>query len=201
MFDFSNFKSVGTANEKVGNRTPQGQKFEFKFKKFESKKGAKDGKAPTIESNFVISNTKFDELGLADNGLMQIISPEGKTYLAVVGNEDAVMMRRTGKLADDAEKGKKFKSTIVENALHAQGVIDKDAVGVNQNLTLIKVADATTIGSKQIPASSVWEVAKGEVSVAPVAGETSTEDDDDDDSVQNDASESLGSVAVDEDDF
>ncbi len=160
--NFSDFKTVATANEKTGNRTPLGQKFDFKFKKFNSNKGVKNGAEPTIDSNFVISNSKFDEMGLSEYGLMEIISPDGIPFLAVVSNDDAVMMKRTGKLADDAEKGKKFKSTKVEDSLHAQGIIDKDAVGVTQKLTLTKVADATEIGDKKIAAQSVWAISKAE---------------------------------------
>jgi hypothetical protein len=203
MLDFSNFKAVATANEKLGNRTPLGQSFDFKYRKFMSEKGGKE----SIESNFTISNKKFDELGLSEKGLLQVIDPTTNiTYLAVVGNDDAVMMKRTNKLAADAEKGKKFKSTIVEEALHAQGVIDTTIVGDSQKLTLTLVAENVAIGSKGIQASSVWEIGKAVVTDEEKAALAQEDADDAHDSVEEtmnvaDTQESQANAVEDDDEF
>ena len=58
---------------------------------------------------------------------MQITSPDGVPYLATVDNDNATVLKRTAKLAADAEKGRKFKSSILENALIGQGTIQEDS--------------------------------------------------------------------------
>lgn len=157
--NFSGFKTVQTANTKESARVAKGQTFNAKFKKFKSTKGGVE----KLETIFTISNKLFDEMSLAVYSMIQVISPEGVTYLATVDNDNGTIVKRTGKLAVDAEKGRKFKSSIIEEALSKQGIIDLDLVGTTQKLDFNKVAEATEAEPIEIDGTkvyAVYEVAK-----------------------------------------
>ncbi len=154
--NFSSFKAVKTANERTNTAgIARGQSFKLKFRKFISRKGGKEA----VETSFYISNDKFTELQLAERALIQLVSPEGVAYIATVDNDNGTMMKRTDKLAADAQKGKKFKSTILEDALIKQGVIE-DKVGASQMLDLKEVATDQEVAG--IHAYQIFEVIKGE---------------------------------------
>jgi hypothetical protein len=159
--NFSNFKVEKTANTKVGHAGPLGQTFDFRYKKFISNKkndaGVKESKEDTF---FEVSTKKFDELKLATLGMIQTVDEAGKSYLAVVDNDNAVILKTTGK-NEKGTKGKKFKSTIIETALAAQGVIDTSIVGKTQKLELVLVpgSEGVMLGDT-IKTYGVYEVVK-----------------------------------------
>lgn len=157
VLNFASFKVQKSANERTSQAgVPRGQSFKLKFRKFNSKNGG----VTKIETIYTISDEKFAELGLESYGVVQL---EGTAYLAVVSNDDATMLKRTEKLKEGAEKGKKFKSTILDKSLMDAGVIE-DKEGLTQLLDLVKVADATTVGegTSALQAHAIYEIVKAE---------------------------------------
>ncbi len=129
-FNFDALESVDKANTKVG--TPRGQNFKARYRKYHSEKGKKEA----IESKFYISNGLFAEMGLEEKGLKQLNQKDGSgkitnVFLAVVENDEAVILRKTEKGA----KGKSFKSTILENDLVAAGILEADVIAKSQRLS------------------------------------------------------------------
>lgn len=155
--NFSSFKTQKTANVRASVAgVARGQNFKMKFRKFVSKKN----KAESVESLFEIAKDKFNEIGLETYGLIEIKSPEGQSYLATVDNENATMLKRTEKLKGDAEKGKKFKSTILEDSLAKAGVITSEVTGKSQFLDLVEVGKDVDLDG--IHAYGIYEIVKGE---------------------------------------
>lgn len=162
MLNFSNFKPVATGNTRENVHFTKGQSFNFKFKKFISKK---EGKVKE-ETNFTISDKLFDSLGLETKGLIELVSPEGVSYLGVVDSDNAVFLRNRKSLKEGNVKGKKFKSTIFEKALSEQGIINLDLVGTTQKLDL-KLAEGSESavvgeGDKAIQTYGIYEIIKAE---------------------------------------
>lgn len=156
MINFAEFTVQKSANERVSLAgKARGQNFKLKFRKFLSNKGTEK----KIDTVYTVSNAKFAELDLHNHGIIQVVSPEGVPYIAVVSNDDATMLKRTDKLKAGSEKGKKFKSTILDGALLKAGIIE-DKEGTTQFLDLVKVADATKIGN--LDAIAVYQIVKGE---------------------------------------
>ena len=159
QLNFGAFKVQKSANERASQAgVARGQNFKLKFRKFNAKKGGEI----KLDTVFTMSNEKFNELNLAEYGIIQLNAPEGTEggYIAVVSNDDATMLKRTDKLAPDAPKGKKFKSTILEKALVTAGVIDDTLEGTSQFLDLVKVADTTDLGG--LTAIAIYQIVKGE---------------------------------------
>lgn len=162
--NFASFKTVKTANERASVAgVARGQSFKLKYRKFISKKDKKE----SIETLFEIAKAKFTELNLENYGLIEIKDPEsGVSYLATVDNDNATMLKRTNKLAEGAPKGKKFKSTKLEDSLRSAGIIvDTDEnLGKSQFLDLNKVAENIDLGTTENPvkAYAIYEIVKGE---------------------------------------
>lgn len=170
VLNFASFTVQKSANERSSLAgVTRGQNFKMKFRKFLSKKGGVNA----VETIYTLSNDKFAELGLHDNGIIQLISPDGKAYIAVVDNDSATMLKRTEKLSEGAEKGKKFKSTILDKALLASGVIE-DKEGTTQFLDLEKVGENVDLANG-IKAVAIYEIIKGEE--ADEENEEASEDD------------------------
>ncbi len=128
-----------------------------------------------IQGRFYVANERFAALGLDTLGLRQFTAPDGETVLGVVNNDDASILKATKK--GKGNKVKNFKSPKLEAALHAAGIIDKDAeVGVSQFITTTSVAKNATI--KGVSCVDVLAVSKGEAAKkaeAPVAKEVKAE--------------------------
>lgn len=159
MINFAEFSVQKSANERASLAgVKRGQNFNFKFRKFNSAKGGEE----KIETIYTLSNAKFAELGLDNYGIVQIVSPDGKPYIAVVSNDEATMLKRTDKLAADAPKGKKFKSTILDKALIAAGILE-DVTDKTQSLDLVKVegSDNAPLAGGKVAVGGVYEIVKG----------------------------------------
>lgn len=161
--NFANFRVEKTANTKVGHSGPTGQTFDFRYKKFiSSKKDSKGVKEDKEDSFFEFSIAEFNKLQLNDYGMIQTIASAadgGQTYLAIVDNDKATIVKRTGK--NKADKGKKFKSSIIESALQTQGIIDTTKVGISQKLSLVLVeGSAGQMLGGTIKTYGVYEVVK-----------------------------------------
>lgn len=125
--------------------------------------------AEVIQGRFYVANGRFEALGLANLGLRQFTSPEdGETLLGVVNNADASILKQTAK--GKGKKVKNFKSPKLEAALHAAGVINKDAeVGVSQFIATKSIAKNVTI--KGVSCVDVLAVSKGEATKPEVKAE------------------------------
>lgn len=124
--------------------------------------------AEVIQGRFYVANGRFEALGLANLGLRQFTAPDGETVLGVVSNEDASILKATKK--GKGNKVKNFKSPKLEAALHAAGIIDKDAeVGVSQFITTTSVAKNATI--KGVSCVDVLAISKGEATKPEVKAE------------------------------
>lgn len=162
---FSNFTVQETANTRQSGRTfKRGQSFKFRFRKFIMDKGKEEERTETL---FQLSNELFESTGLSSsaNGGLQIVSPEGVPYIAVVARDNGTFLKHSDKaIAAGNKKGTAFKSTILEDALVAQGLIvnDDSVIGKSQKLDLIKVAENVSIGAKGIQASAVYQIVKDE---------------------------------------
>lgn len=156
--NFASFTVQKSANERASLAgVKRGQNFKAKFRKFLSGKTGEQ----KVETIYTLSNDKFAEMGLNENGIIQIISPEGVPYIAVVPNENATMLKRTDKLAKDAEKGKKFKSTILDKALMSAGIIE-DKTDETQYLDFVKVEGSENTVLGNFTAVAIYEVVKAE---------------------------------------
>lgn len=138
--DFSNFKVIKKANERVaGSMSPREQSFKFKFKAFNSKDASG---VIGVKTLFAISKKLFNSLDLSNKGLVQLETEDTtKVFLATVDNQYATMLKRTEKLAPSSEKQMKFKTSILEKACTVAGLIKPEAIGVNQNLDLVTVGE------------------------------------------------------------
>lgn len=145
--DFSQFKAVDKSNTKVaGSGLPtKVQEFSgLKYKKVTTKGGNKIGK-------FTLSNDLFAAMGLSTNALRQFVN--GTTVvIGVVANEKGKILKASKK----GEKGKSFKSDILEADLTNAGLISGEG---KQFLSLTKVADTVEVAG--IPCSAVYSIAKG----------------------------------------
>lgn len=139
---FSNFKAVETANTRDNSHLvhAKGQSFNFKYKKFY---GKDKEKVQIISSSFTIANDIFAKLDLDNKALIEIVSPENVSYLAVVDNDNGVFLKHTKKNKSGV-KGKVFKSTLLEKSLGEQGIIDVNAIGTTQKLDLVLVEGSET---------------------------------------------------------
>ncbi len=155
MLDFSSLKGVNKANTKEG--TPRGQNWSFRFKRSETKKGT--------NGYFHVSNILWEAIGLEEVGLKQFnnVDPESgkitEVYLAAVPNDTATVLKRTDKLGEGGQKGRQFKSTLLEDALADAGVIDAESME-NQFLDLKEAGEDGGI--------KYYQVAKGEGSVSEI---------------------------------
>lgn len=155
--NFSTFSVQKSANERTSLAgVSRGQNFKMKFRKYNSKKN----QVIAIETGYTIANDKWAELDLDNHGIVQL---EGTQYIAIVSNDDATMLKRTDKLKEGSEKGRKFKSTILDKTLIEKGIVE-DKEGITQFLDLVKVADATTLGEgeKAVQAVAIYEIVKAE---------------------------------------
>jgi hypothetical protein len=159
--NFSTFSAQKTANTRSDVAgVPRGQSFKLKFRRFlKNTKGEGDTKVRVEDTTFVIANDKFKELNLAELGLIQLNAPiEQGVFLATVPNNDATMLKRTDKLKDGAEKGKKFKSTILEAALIEAGLISAEQKTYFLDLELVG-EDVEVDGIK---AKGIYKIVEGE---------------------------------------
>lgn len=161
MLQFSNFKAVETANTRDNSHLVHpGQSFNFKYKRFYGKDANKN---QIISSSFTVSNKLFEKLGLDTKGLIEIVSPDGVSYLAVVDVDKAVLLK--GGKAKSGIKAKAFKSSLLEKALSKQGVIDSSVIGTQKlDLNLVEGSENAYIGEegKGFQSYGVYEVAKAE---------------------------------------
>lgn len=167
-FDFSQFKPVTSTNTRKEAK-PRGQRFQFRYRK------DKTGQ----NSYFVTAEKVWERLNLDNKALIQLSNPTtGQTLLAVVDNDKGTIYNHSEKqAAKGLKKGRKFKSTIIEEALHNVGLIDMNLLDKNQNLDLKEVATNVQI-AEGVTAYSVLEIVKDENTYAPLeAGEL--EDDED----------------------
>lgn len=168
MLNFGNFKPVNQANVRVEGASRKGimrgQSFILKFRRAIGK--SKTNGSQEIQSGFEFSTAKFKELNLADKnrGLIEVIDGDsGKSYVAIVANAHAVMLKTTGK-NEKGDKGKSFKSTILEKALSEQGVLDltDKSLGQIQKLDLVAVPDSVGVelgaGTGIVATGGVFEV-------------------------------------------
>lgn len=162
MLQFSNFKAVATANTRDNSHlVHSGQSFNFKYKKFYGKDAKKN---QIISSSFTVSNKLFETMGLDEKGMIEIVSPDGISYLAVVDVDNAVLLKG-GKIKEGGVKAKVFKSTLLEKALSKQGVIDLDVIGTQKlDLNLVEGSESAYIGEegKGIQSYGVYEITKAE---------------------------------------
>lgn len=167
MLDFSNFTAVKAANTRTNPVTGTGQNFNLKFRKFMTKSKKEKGKVQTqiIQSAFEFSAKLFASLNLADKdtGLIEVVNG-GVSYLAIVDNEHAVFLK-TNKKNENGDKGKVFKSTILEQALVEQGIL-VETVGLTQklDLTLVEGSETAIIGSGEsaIQTKGIYSISKAE---------------------------------------
>lgn len=163
--NFSNFKVVDSSNTKTGGFSGgrAALAYNFRYSRFMSKKthGKDNSKEPFEDSFFEVSEPLFNALGLNGlKGLVQIVSPDGVSYLSIVDNDNAVLLK-TSKKNEGGEKGRKFKSTVIESALNTQGVIDITKVGEPQYLDLVLVeGSADQLLGGKIKNYGVYEVVK-----------------------------------------
>lgn len=156
MLNFSNLKLVKTANTRdnshfLGTRT---QNFSLKYKRFFGKNAKKE---QIVNTSFTLSNAKFAELGMENFGMIQAVE-EGKAYLIKVGNDDAVLLKRTSK-NEKGTKGKVFKSTLLEKALAEYGVIDDTKLGSQKlDITLVEGSEDIEIGGVKV--YGVYEISR-----------------------------------------
>lgn len=159
MLQFSNFKAVETANTRDNSHlVHSGQSFNFKYKRFYGKDANKN---QIISSSFTVSNKLFEKLGLDEKGLIEIVSPEGVSYLAVVDVDKAVLLK--GGKAKNGVKAKAFKSSLLEKALTKQGVIDSSVISTQKlDLNLVEGSENAYIGEegKGFQSYGVYEVVK-----------------------------------------
>lgn len=155
--NFSDFQAVDTTNKREGVSVKRGQDYNFRFRKALAKAGTEEEK---VDSFFQVSDVLFDELGLADKAGRQLISPDGKTFLAIVDDEQGTFWKASKSNGEANAKGKKFKSTVIEKALHEAGIIDSNLIGKTQKLELTVVAENVTVGKgeKAFVAYKVLEV-------------------------------------------
>ena len=88
--NFSDFQAVENTNKREGVSVKRGQDFNFRFRKAIVKAGTSEQKE---DSFFQVSDKLFDELGLADKAGRQLIAPDGKTYLALVDDENGTFWK------------------------------------------------------------------------------------------------------------
>lgn len=184
MLNFAAFKVQKSANERSSLLgVSRGQNFTFKFRKYNSKKGGVEAE----ETGYTISNKKFDELDLDNHGIVQFTN-EGIAYIGVVANDDATMLKRTGKLKGE-DKGRKFKSTILDKALIASGVIE-DVADKTQylDLVLIEGSEGQEIDGKVV--KGLYQIVKGE-EVKGEDGEDIADEDEKEITKDNDSQEDL----------
>ncbi len=157
--DLSGFSTVKTTNKRKAGGGQKGQSFEdLKFRRAMGKKSGK------LVSQFTVSTARFASLGLASNGLRPFINKAtNQVVIGVVADADAQVLKKTEK----GDKGKKFKSDTIEAALNASGIINSDAVGVNQVLKLVPIGTSVTIDG--VLCSSAYLIEKGEAKVAATA--------------------------------
>lgn len=186
-FNFSNLKLVSTANTRTGVTGPRGQNFKMRYKKFITKKN----KTEAEDSFFEFSKELLAATGLSDNSLAarQALTPDGKTFLVILPAEHGTIMKQKG----DRNKGSKFKSTVIEKALHEQGVIDSTVVGKSQLLDLVLKEENVEV-MPGIVAVKIYDIVK-------VEGDSNDVDAEEDGQVNGDINEGYAEVASDEDDF
>ena len=162
---FANFTIQETANTRQSTAgAKRGQSYKARFRRFVADKNKENER---IETLFQLSNKLFDETQLSSvqYGGIQIVSPDGVPYIAVVDRDNGTFLKQSDKaVAAGNKKGTAFKSTILEQALVAQGIINTDdaLLGKSQKLDLTKVAEYVTIGegAKAISAIAVYQIDK-----------------------------------------
>lgn len=181
--NFSDFQAVDNTNRRSANAKKRTQNFELRYRNFLSKKNG----AEAIDSFFAISDAKFDELGLDTRAGRQLVGPDGTTYIAIVDEENGTFWKQSEMKGEKKTKGRKFKSTVIAEALDAAGVIAKDDLGKDQKMKLNVIAENVTVGSgdKAFTAYAVLSLSK----VEPVEGEENEEDEEEEETTENAASE------------
>ena len=171
MLDFSSLKPVNKANTKEGH--PRVQNWSFRFIKSETKKG--------VNGRFCVSNILWESMGLEQLGLKQFNNVvEGKVtevYLAAVENDIATVLKRTDKLSEDGQKGRQFKSTLLEDACAQAGIIDPESMD-NQFLDLVDAGEDEGVHYYQIVQGegSVTEVGKAKTEGSEEGSEEAKEE-------------------------
>lgn len=146
-FNFDEFESVDNTHErKSGYTLVKEQEYEnLKYRKAVKKIPQADGtKKEEIEGRFYIAKKKFADLGLNTNGLRQFTAPSGVTILAVVADQDALILK-SSKKSKSGNKLENFKSPKLEAALEALKVIDTTKVGENQFIDLVSIGKGVSI--------------------------------------------------------
>lgn len=160
--NFSDFKAIETTNKRTGVTAKRGQNFNMRYRKYVSKAGKPD---ETQDEFIHISDNLFEKFDLENRALRQIIDgASGQSYLAVVDDENATLLKRSKtKDGEEQGKGRKFKATVVTDALAAEGLIDKSIIGDSQLLDVEVVAEDVVIGAgeKAFHAYQVLKVVKG----------------------------------------
>lgn len=155
-FDLANFQPVKTTNTRKDTK-PRGQNFKLRYRKFMSKLAG---------LNFFIhvSDKLWDELGLEEKAMIQLSNPAtNQMLLALVDNENGTIFNHSNKQKESGmKKGRKFKSTIIEDALASAGLIDVNLQDKSQKLDLVKVAENVEIGG--VHAYQVFQVVVDTVS-------------------------------------
>lgn len=162
--NFDGFESVDSSNERKSGGRTRVQKYDG-LKYTRGMRKDKDGKELGVEGKFFVSNKQWNSLSLETFGLRQFTKTEGEgdakkitgVVVGVVADEDSVILKRSEK----GNKGKTFKSTRLEQALAATGVIDITALDVNQFINVSVAAENVTVkGTKCV---KVLQFSKGEV--------------------------------------
>lgn len=168
--NFNKLQSVDTTNDRKP-RTGTGvrvQKYEG-FKYTRGMRHDKDKKELGIEGKFFISNKQWAALNLDQYGLKQFTDSEtGETVVAVVADENATMFKKSKKSPSN-KKSKSAKWTRLEAALNKLGVIDMNALDVNQFINVnyldtnsAVVASPVTMVINGITCVAVLSLTKGE---------------------------------------
>jgi hypothetical protein len=115
VFDVTEYKSPGKVNTRQG--VARGQNWRVRFR----------------EGRFFISNDVFEENEMENTAFAVKIHPVSNQVLLIeTENDNADLFKRSSRTGE--QKPKDFKSSVIENALHAAGLINKDLPKENQYL-------------------------------------------------------------------
>lgn len=164
--DFSQFKTVEVANTRKASSLPtKTQEFsDLKYRKAQTKKNG-------IRAMFYLSEERFEGLGInKDHALVHFIHPSDKSIILIGVVDEAngkYLKKRVGR-----DKGDSFKSEALEAALHAAGIINSSAIGLNQFIAMTKVGEKVNIDGT--PVHIVFQLSKGEKKKQAEKEQTST---------------------------
>lgn len=143
--------NADNVRQKNFRRTDSGSRPSFegiKFRKATSNKGKakaeEEGREfiPIIDSKFYISESVWEDLGLASRALKPYFDgDQNKAFLLLTDEENGTIVTKTGRHADGQKKGKSFSHSIFEEDLVRVGHIDPNVIDENQYLTLTEVQE------------------------------------------------------------